>query len=246
MYLCEICNVEMGSLKGMKLHKETVHLGIVHKCLICDHVATQKSNLATHYRGLHKVPLVHFCDHCTMIFPNIDHLYKHIEDNHGNKGFSCKQCDFKSLQKAKLYQHIKSEHEHLKKYRERYKTFNCQNCKFSCQTRSGWTMHNRIKHLGIEYPCNICGKKFGQKSSLIIHQTQTVHAFKEKKVYQCKKCSMTFDNNTSLYEHLTTVHKEKNIVKCSECDYFSYGKKYMRTRHKAMHLRQRLQEIIGK
>ena len=86
MYLCEICNIKMGSLKGMKLHKETVHLGIVHKCLICDHVATQKSNLATHYRGLHKVPLVHFCDHCTMIFPNIDHLYKHIEDEHDNKG----------------------------------------------------------------------------------------------------------------------------------------------------------------
>ena len=246
MHQCEICNFEIRSLKGLQQHKETVHLGIVHKCLICDHITTQKSNLATHYRGLHKVPLVHSCDHCTMIFPNIHLLYKHIEDDHDNKGFMCKQCDFKSLHRAKFYQHIKSEHEHLKKYHDRYKTFNCDHCKFSCKTRGGWKQHNQTKHLGIEYPCNICGKKFTQKSGLRVHLTQTVHAFKEKKVYQCNKCSMKFENNTSLYEHLITVHKEKSLVKCPDCDYFSHRKKYMRTRHKLVHLMQRMKEIIGK
>ena len=115
MHQCEVCNYEIISYLGLKLHKETVHLGIVHKCLLCDHTTSQKSNLATHYRGRHKVPLVHKCDHCTMIFPNI---------------------------------------------------------------------------------------------------------------------------------HLTTVHKEKSLVKCPDCDYFSHRKKYMRTKHKARHVRERMLKIL--
>ena len=244
MHQCEVCNYEIISYLGLKLHKEAVHLGIVHKCLLCDHTTSQKSNLATHYRGRHKVPLVHKCDHCTMIFPNIQLLYEHIAEAHDNKSFSCMQWDFESFHKAELYHHIKSEHEHLKKYHDRYKTFYCEHCKFSCKTRSGWKLHNQIKHLGREYPCNICGKKFAQKSGLKVHQTKTVHAFKEKKVYQCNKCAMAFENNTSLYEHLTTVHKEKSLVKCPDCDYFSHRKKYMRTKHKARHVREKMQKIL--
>ena len=68
--------------------------------------------------------------------------------------------------------------------------------------------------------------------------------FQEKKVSQCNKCAMAFENNTSLYEHLTTVHKEKSLVKCPDCDYFSHRKKYMRTRHKARHVREKMQKIL--
>lgn len=64
-----------------------------------------------------------------------------------------------------------------------------------------------------EFKCSECGRKFGTKRGLHIHQTQT----HEDGGYTCDKCGDEFDTKRGLHIHEGMKHDNADGVECPEC-----------------------------
>ncbi|CAB0029714.1 unnamed protein product [Trichogramma brassicae] len=79
-----------------------------------------------------------------------------------------------------------------------------------------------------DHACDICEKKFGQKSSLISHQ-RTVH--EGQKDFACDKCDKKFGHKSHLIKHQKTVHEGRKDYACGECEK-KFGHKRILLLHK--------------
>ena len=97
----------------------------------------------------------------------------------------------------------------------------CDRCgeKFSCAAKI--KEHIRVVHDRLMLSCQICNATMKWSSSMAVH-LYTKHkigdAPKKKEIKRdCVRCNMKFKSNKLLYEHLKSVHKEKNVFKCPKC-----------------------------
>uniref|UniRef100_A0ABD2XKY1 C2H2-type domain-containing protein n=1 Tax=Trichogramma kaykai TaxID=54128 RepID=A0ABD2XKY1_9HYME len=63
--------------------------------------------------------------------------------------------------------------------------------------------------------CDMCEKKFGQKSDLFRHK-KTIH--ERRKDYSCDKCKKKFGQKSYLHVHLKTVHEGQRDYACKKCE----------------------------
>ena len=107
--------------------------------------------------------------------------------------------------------------------------FSCDDCNVHYKTQKGLESHNE-KHLGITYDCQECGKKFSQKSHLIVHLKSVHSAIPQL----CKFCDKIFLEQTLLTEHLNSEHDSK-ILRCKMCQFTSLAQKYFDLHIKTEH-----------
>ena len=91
---CKSCGKLFSSVLDLEWHKKTQHED---SCLI-NKADTQKSKIQ--------------CDQCEFSFEEVPNFIAHIQSIHNinQEIIPCKSCDFKTLSKDSLYEHIENEH----------------------------------------------------------------------------------------------------------------------------------------
>ena len=108
---CDQCEMSFDYLSGLKLHIDSVHLGLKpHKCTQCDKAFGEKSNLNRHIKSAHENAFI--CPQCNKAFSAKDAMEKHIASVHeGIKlKVKCDSCDA-MMNRANLARHKRNNHQ---------------------------------------------------------------------------------------------------------------------------------------
>ncbi|GFG33559.1 hypothetical protein Cfor_03455 [Coptotermes formosanus] len=134
----------------------------------------------------------------------------------------------------------------------------CQDCNFITSSRSLLEVHSR-RHTGIKpYVCPDCGKAFPQSSGLNVHMKRhrgqrdypcdyceyraytkvdklrhmTIHTGERNQV--CQYCGKAFAKDSTLREHVRSIHERPFKHVCSECGFATFRANNLR-----VHIRMR-------
>ncbi|XP_072035759.1 uncharacterized protein [Amphiura filiformis] len=193
----------------------------IHKCKICPRVLSSNKVKVYHERG-HPYPIE--CKFCHWTFQNKfdcdDHEIGHVtgswtcrlcsevfEDSHSfdrhrkvhhqqekdSQHFSCQYC-------SKVMKSKKSLEVHLRVHTGE-KPYKCSFCDKSYRHYESWNYHES-KHKGTlkQHVCQFCGKAFGGKYGLQVHER--IHT--GEKPFKCDHCNLAFSSNEKL-----KVHKDR-------------------------------------
>ncbi|KAL0880699.1 hypothetical protein ABMA27_001915 [Loxostege sticticalis] len=220
IYTCERCKIEYKKLKCYKKHLKK------NNCKFNENpVPKLKSEKPTEY----------YCGLCDMRSPDAEviktHFAKHSEEN----DLSCKLCDFLGKDFADMVTHRYSHYPYRNKtflchicgkrthvlliLQFHYRTLHlkkkkggiCTVCSREFQGYKHWRNHERW-HKEPQFICDICGRKFLFKNSIIEHMKYH-YAINP---YVCDICGKGFKRNSSLTLHLRSTHDNEK-VNCSHC-----------------------------
>ena len=90
------------------------------------------------------------CQNCGAKLKLKASLDRHVRMIHDGGLYKCQNCDLKYTTRKELRIHTKAIH----------KNFLCDTCEFKTSMPCLLKIHKNSKHLGIKYPCNICGLIF--------------------------------------------------------------------------------------
>ena len=106
----------------------------------------------------------------------------------------------------------------------------CEKCGHISDSIGAAKYHNKSRHRKIIYECEICHKRYSDRSSRNKHRT-SVH---EGLRYPCPECSYQATQRGSLKEHLQAIHWGIRH-QCQQCDQKCYSagmlKKHIKTKH---------------
>ena len=171
------------------------------ECHLCDKVYKDNSGVNRHIRHNHKENIVKsLCDICKREFKSKDHLREHLKV-HENGTYKCDFCP--EIFKVKSYLKRHTRDWHLK---ERNK---CDIC--GKEVLNLW-FHNRRhkKDLKVLHSCDLCKKKFTEKSNLSRHRK----THESTNILTCPHC---LRNYSDLKKHLRT-HDSNRKFDCDKCD----------------------------
>ncbi|XP_075168097.1 transcription factor grauzone-like [Haematobia irritans] len=145
------------------------------------------------------------CNKCQLPFDTFPLLCKHYSKEHNERGFvTC--CEMKFFDRSLLVDHINF---HLNP-----EYFKCKECgKVLTQRRCLWA-HMKL-HEEKKFCCDICDKKFVQKSKLERHKL--THLPQQEKKFPCKECGKFFGNEYVLTQHQRVVHLNIYAKVCEIC-----------------------------
>ena len=199
-YICTICQKEVTSLDGLKLHKKRVHDGERQCCELC---GKWYSNLINHKRFQHtEIEMKHECKECKATYTHQSTLNDHIKRVHegipDEKKYSCEQCGSMYRNPSQLKMHIKTVH-------DKVYDFKCEHCNRSFGRKGSLIYHVKSIHeVQNKLACKYCGKSY-DKNYLRDH-IKEVH--ETQRNYSCHICSNSFKRHNHLKTHLKTIHKE--------------------------------------
>ncbi|XP_061400992.1 transcription factor grauzone-like [Musca vetustissima] len=145
------------------------------------------------------------CNKCHLPFDTFPLLCKHYSKEHNERGFvTC--CEMKFYDRSLLVDHINF---HLNP-----EYFKCKECgKVLTQRRCLWA-HMKL-HEEKKFCCDVCDKKFVQKSKLERHKL--THLPQQEKKYPCSECGKFFGNEYVLTQHHRVVHLNIYAKVCEVC-----------------------------
>ncbi|XP_070499849.1 zinc finger protein 25-like [Chironomus tepperi] len=166
------------------------------------------------------------------------YIHYHMKTVHAaDKKFRCKVCEkqFKSTQVLSIH-----EKNHNKKYK-------CDLCKKMFSVNATLNQHKKHYHENPRsFECEICGKKFNQRSSLKNHQE--VHDKNRPKSIQCQRCDYATNNMNYLKVHQKSHVRQdkrfasmKNPLKCEKCPKFLKDKAILKLHMRRVHPKELLQ-----
>lgn len=227
-YQCKVCEKRFGYPTDLKRHKcsgsdksqetkqeaeikenkEKPKGDIQFQCPECNYSSRIKKRLTSHIQRSHRKEYP--CDQCNRMFGYQKDLDKHKENIHSGIEFFCDQC-------SKVYKNKQIFESHLKTHESGYikPYYNCEHCSKSFTTKYSLAGHLQTVHLGMKkiYLCQICGKKFSQRSSYKQHW----NAHNGVKPYKCNVCGKAFVYHKSLKEH-KFMHDNIRRFQCTMCD----------------------------
>ena len=110
------------------------------------------------------------------------------------------------------------------------KHFECEICNKRFSEKSNLFKHKKTIHFGDKkYKCETCDKEFVQSSHVKRHEK----AHFEGKIHECKTCLRKFSSADVLKFH-QRIHSGENVYKCELCDK-SFAQKGNLKRHKKIH-----------
>ena len=111
---CEVCgkSYKIGSTFNNHMKNSHGRETIQYKCNECPKVYNFKPSLRYHIehehpKDLNPEPQNHPCALCTSVFPTKDKLRNHRTRSHSNKTFSCEICDYTSVRRDYIKQHLR-------------------------------------------------------------------------------------------------------------------------------------------
>ena len=221
---CPECRKKYAS--EFLLHK---HVHYAHKssssvvCDICG-VQVKKTYLKGHMRTKHTDPDKqerHPCLQCDYVGTNESYLAKHVQLRHAEKRHICQQC-FKGFgNKNALAKHVKGVHEGFRWNRSIHSLTKqpCPQCGV-VMLKKNLTKHIMVAHQKVRnFPCDICGKKFGSRNGLDQHLMVHRVDINNKRVYRfyCDICTYGSNKLKLIEEHRLTAHFGQTIPKPHLC-----------------------------
>jgi KRAB domain-containing zinc finger protein len=94
--------------------------------------------------------------------------------------------------------------------------YKCDKCKYVTNHKAHFTRHLNSHDRLKPFSCNICGRAFTAKGTLMRHMKQ-VHLKIKGSKYKCSECDYATDEKTKYTNHHRTHTKEKPF-KCEKCD----------------------------
>lgn len=216
------------------------------KCPLCPYTSIGKSNFRNHYRRQHNKQELQ-CDGCEAKFHLFYRLYRHREEEHNfsheyvvdeslkvefespqvprptkkeKKDFQCPECDQVLKGQRRLHEHLKQDHNFVKKRPERTKEI-CSYCgKFVANLEA------HIRHLHPEHRdpfiCHYCDEKTKSKTHLLRHM-QSTHklALSQRGApcgLMCRFCPTVFRTKHQRIAHEVRNHTFDYKFKCSLCE----------------------------
>ena len=115
------------------------------------------------------------------------------------------------------------------------KPFTCEVCDRKFRQKSGRNVHMRI-HTGEKpFKCNICDQQFSQKNSLQAHKrTHT-----GEKPYKCNICNTNFTQRGHLNDHVR-IHSSEKKFKCDLCPKSYKQQRGLEFHQRAKHNQQKI------
>ena len=113
------------------------------------------------------------------------------------EGFSCNDCQFKTLRQSCLKEHVEKQHNNISNFEaNRWKTtrihnaieYECDECKFKVSKKADLSKHKKRMHNKTKNACDKC---------------KEIH---EKKVFRCGLCPFVSGTGSLLVEHYNSVH----------------------------------------
>ena len=138
-YKCDICHVELLSLKSLTKHKEIIHEGSskVFKCDKCDYETFHEGNLRKHIAKDH-LGIRYNCDICDYSSAQLaelkDHARKHLPMEQQLK---CDRCTYVTHAKPSMKTHMKTNHSENRQ---------CLACNFVAKSRNEYFQHFELTH----------------------------------------------------------------------------------------------------
>ncbi|VVC89362.1 unnamed protein product [Leptidea sinapis] len=158
---CKICNKVIN--KSYYKQHVTMH-DPDHYNFICD-VCGKSFRLRCAYRNhklRHRTDFSFKCKSCPYKSRYLELLKTHSKVHAGDYRYMCTECPARFLFKSNL-------NRHMQKHKE--PQFKCDSCKRAFHTKLAVQRHYEVDHLGIRnHVCNVCGKAFGYRNSLMKHQ----------------------------------------------------------------------------
>lgn len=143
-------------------------------CMICSEVTVDKQSLIEHY-DKHRIekegksmPVditvksdYFVCPVCSKEFTSLKSYEKHVEMQHGEKRFTCEQCNKGFKNTFQLAIHNFDTHTTDGIYR-------CCACDFTTECRLSLKQHAQVHKEEHKFKCNICGKGFSSSTWYVL------------------------------------------------------------------------------
>ena len=223
--ICEYCGFVLYSGRMYKDHLSKQHNKAGFECKTCELSFFTSNDYRQHKLRTHPESTFK-CEKCGAIY-----LWKIALENHQNykidcevkKYTVCQYCNFKSLRKGAVKQHIKRVHFKSKIYK-------CSMCPYAAVGSDQLKFHTRV-HLGIHpFNCELCEFTFVKKWQLISHtRTHT-----GEKRYKCGQCNYASAWNCQLKTHLK-AHESTARCACQICNIVFKDRKCLSTHVKKVH-----------
>ncbi|CAB0034717.1 unnamed protein product [Trichogramma brassicae] len=249
-YACDKCEKKFKRKSYLFLHQKIIHEGRKdYACDKCEKKFGQKQHLHIHQKTVHEGRKDYACNKCEKKFTEKNSLFRHIKTIHeGRRDYACDECEKKFGRKYHLLLHQKLVHEvvaitiHvlkkctrgaeaqsvLSEIHEGRKDYVCNLCEKKFGQKSDLVKHQRIVHEGRkDFACGKCERKFGYKSDLLKHQ-KIVH--EGRRDYPCKNCEKKYGQKIDLFRHQRTVHEGRKDFVCDKCEQ-KFGRKWILLMH---------------
>ncbi|KYN06478.1 PREDICTED: uncharacterized protein LOC108783042 [Cyphomyrmex costatus] len=272
--LCEICGERFKHQGTLDQHQKTQHTSLekIYQCPKCPKKFAFKQKLSFHLKSVHTTLRAYLCEDCGADFKNPASLRHHRIRKHqpvGNKrecpvcrklvpfyslskhmhthkaySIQCPHCDKMFKNSSTLKQHVR--------IHEDQRQFRCDICGVGFNRRDGLRLHLRVHEKkgsrGLkECSCQVCGEKFPNHSTLVIHRNRE---HKDGKQYTCNICNRSMISTRSLEWHMSHIHNqsmpgitqdasglpEKKRVCCYHCNKTFKTELILRTHIKNTHM----------
>jgi len=230
--LCEICGERFKHQGTLDQHQKTQHTSLekIYQCPKCPKKFAFKQKLSFHLKSVHTTLRAYLCEDCGADFKNPASLRHHRIRKHqpvGNKrecpvcrklvpfyslskhmhthkaySIQCPHCDKMFKNSSTLKQHVR--------IHEDQRQFRCDTCGVGFNRRDGLRLHLRVHEKtgsrGLkECSCQVCGEKFPNHSTLVIHRNRE---HKDGKQYTCHICNRSMISTRSLEWHMSHIHNQ--------------------------------------
>ena len=256
---CEKCQFNFLSLKSLKNHFNNIH--IPQKCKKCDKHFL-KEELQRHIETVHeektkckkgkkrelqqendndmkqakKIKGSHSCPVCKEFFESQSLKIKHIASMHPERPlYQCHYCQKNFDREYNCKQHISNIH-------EQKKPFHCKICNKDFFQERGLKKHNAVVHEGKDIYQKQENDMNDENEKNVKQEKRKDMKQKEKITFQCKICSIRFEQESQLKEHMINNHEGKKPFHCEICN-SGFVKHNLLKKHMKIHEESKPQQV---
>ena len=158
-YECKECDYKTAKKELMRQHKLAKHARTVNKCSACSYTHYFKGKVRQHFNQVHLNIKTSRRKSCYIT--DCKNAEKELCEEMSHNRIDCEQCDYYSLTKKSMKNHIKVKHEGL--------VFDCHQCDFVATTKEALGTHTSFAHDGEVFSCEQCGHFSSSKKALKLH-----------------------------------------------------------------------------